>query len=64
MRKVSKMLKNKVIETKDAREKIIEKLSDEGSIFYLVESMNNFNIVLDEGAKEVLRKYYEAKREG
>lgn len=55
------MNKNNVIETKEAIQIIINKLSNEESNIHLVDRSDRFDIIIDDNVKQLLISYYKSK---
>lgn len=54
-------IKNKTIETQEAIDMIIHKLSCDETVVFLTDKSRDFTVVLDDNARSLLKTYYKTK---
>lgn len=54
-------IKNKVVETQEGKDMIINKLSCDEAVVFLTDKSGDFAVVLDDNARNLLKTYYKTK---
>lgn len=54
-------IKNKIVETQEAKDMIVHKLSCDEAVVFLSDKSGDFTVVLDDNARSLLKTYYKTK---
>lgn len=54
-------IKNKIVETQEAKDMIVHKLSCDEEVVFLSDKLGDFTVVLDDNARSLLKTYYKTK---